>query len=101
VFGIISTIVRQEYTAAVIISGETAKKKNGLAGEFIVRIAGLNVESLISGRGSGAVQYSQAHYYATVTNVDIGGGSANRGRTRCHAEHRPPNPAVHRPQFPG
>jgi len=89
-------MVRQEYaaaqvdpgqveTGAVIITGETAKKKNadailqaltGLAGEFIVSIAGPNVESLISGRGSGAAQYSQAHY-ATVTNVDIGGGSAN------------------------
>lgn len=89
-------IVRQEYaaagvdpaqveTGAVIITGETAKKKNadailqaltGLAGEFIVSIAGPNVESLISGRGSGAAQYSQEHY-ATVTNVDIGGGSAN------------------------
>ena len=83
-------MVRQEYaaaqvdpgqveTGAVIITGETAKKKNadailqalsGLAGEFIVSIAGPNVESLISGRGSGAAQYSQAHY-ATVTNVDI------------------------------
>jgi len=89
-------IVRQEYaaaqvepgqveTGAVIITGETAKKKNadailqaltGLAGEFIVSIAGPNVESLISGRGSGAAQYSQSHY-TTVTNVDIGGGSAN------------------------
>ena len=47
-----------------------------MAGDFIVSIAGPNVESLISGRGSGAAQYSQSHY-ATVTNVDIGGGSAN------------------------
>ena len=70
----LQAIVRQEYaaaqvdpgqveTGAVIITGETAKKKNadailqaltGLAGEFIVSIAGPNVESLISGRGSGA-----------------------------------------------
>lgn len=89
-------IVRSEYaaagispeqveTGAVIITGETAKKKNadeilhalsGLAGEFVVSVAGPHVESLISGRGSGAAQYSLAHY-TLVTNVDIGGGSAN------------------------
>jgi ethanolamine utilization protein EutA len=72
-------------TGAVIITGETAKKKNadailqslaGLAGDFIVSIAGPNVESLIAARGSGAAQYSKEHY-TTVTNVDIGGGSAN------------------------
>ena len=92
----LNEIIRREYanagvdpalveTGAVIITGETAKKKNadeivralaGLAGEFVVSVAGPNVESLISGRGAGAAQYSQAHY-ATVMNVDIGGGSAN------------------------
>jgi ethanolamine utilization protein EutA len=92
----LNEIVRREYaaagmdpakveTGAVIITGETAKKKNadeivralsGLAGEFVVSVAGPHVESLISGRGSGAAQYSQTHY-TTVTNVDIGGGSAN------------------------
>lgn len=72
-------------TGAVIITGETAKKKNadeilralsGLAGEFVVSVAGPNVESLIAGKGAGAAQYSVEHY-ASVTNVDIGGGSAN------------------------
>lgn len=92
----LNQIVRSEYvnagvdpsqveTGAVIITGETAKKKNadeilralsGLAGEFVVSVAGPNVESLIAGKGAGAAQYSQANY-ATVTNVDIGGGSAN------------------------
>lgn len=92
----LNEIVRGEYasagidpsqveTGAVIITGETAKKKNadeilralsGLAGDFVVSVAGPNVESLISGRGSGAAEYSQKHF-ATVTNVDIGGGSAN------------------------
>ncbi len=76
---------RQVETGAVIITGETAKKKNadeilramaGLAGEFVVTVAGPHVESLIAGRGSGAAQYSQSHY-AAVTNADIGGGSAN------------------------
>jgi ethanolamine utilization protein EutA len=92
----LNEIVRREYaaagvdpsqveTGAVIITGETAKKKNadeilralsGLAGEFVVSVAGPHVESLISGRGAGAEQYSRSHY-TTVTNVDIGGGSAN------------------------
>ena len=75
----------QVETGAVIITGETAKKRNadeilralsGLAGEFVVSVAGPNVESLISGRGSGAARWSQEHY-GTVTNLDIGGGSAN------------------------
>jgi ethanolamine utilization protein EutA len=94
-------IVRGEYasagvdpsqveTGAVIITGETAKKKNadeilralsGLAGDFVVSVAGPNVESLIAGRGAGAAQYSQTNY-ATVTNVDIGGGSANSATFR-------------------
>jgi ethanolamine utilization protein EutA len=76
---------KQVETGAVIITGETAKKKNadeilralsGLAGDFVVSVAGPHVESLIAGRGAGAAEYSQAHY-ATVTNVDIGGGSSN------------------------
>jgi ethanolamine utilization protein EutA len=92
----LNEIVRSEYanagidpkhveTGAVIITGETAKKKNadeilralsGLAGEFVVSVAGPNVESMIAGKGAGAAQYSQTNY-ATVTNVDVGGGSAN------------------------
>ncbi|MFO7631397.1 MAG: ethanolamine ammonia-lyase reactivating factor EutA [Caldilinea sp.] len=72
-------------TGAVIITGETAKKKNadeiiaalaGFAGEFVVSVAGPHVESMISGRGAGAAHYSQVHF-TTVTNIDIGGGSAN------------------------
>ncbi|HPS42690.1 MAG TPA: ethanolamine ammonia-lyase reactivating factor EutA, partial [Anaerolineaceae bacterium] len=97
----LNAIVQGEYTSAgvtpdhvetgaVIITGETAKKKNadailqalaGLAGDFIVSVAGPNVESLIAGRGSGAAQYSQEHY-TTVTNLDIGGGSANSATFR-------------------
>ncbi len=52
-----------------------------LAGEFVVSVAGPNVESLIAGKGAGAAQYSQKNY-ATVTNVDIGGGSANSATFR-------------------
>ncbi len=76
---------KQVETGAVIITGETAKKKNadeilrglgGLAGEFVVTVAGPHLESLIAGRGAGAASYSQKHF-CSVTNVDIGGGSAN------------------------
>lgn len=97
----LNEIVRREYstagvdpaqveTGAVIITGETAKKKNadeilralsGLAGEFVVSVAGPNVESLIAGKGAGAAEYSQKNY-AIVTNVDIGGGSANSATFR-------------------
>lgn len=97
----LNELVRSEYssagvepsqveTGAVIITGETAKKKNadeilralsGLAGEFVVSVAGPNVESLIAGKGAGAAQYSQTNF-ATVTNVDIGGGSANSATFR-------------------
>jgi len=97
----LNEIVRREYaaagidpsqveTGAVIITGEAAKKKNadkilrvlsGLAGEFVVSVAGPNVESLIAGKGAGAAQYSQENY-ATVTNIDIGGGSANSATFR-------------------
>jgi ethanolamine utilization protein EutA len=97
----LNEIVRREYssagvdpsqveTGAVIITGETAKKKNadeilralsGLAGEFVVSVAGPNVESLIAGKGAGAADYSSRHY-ATVTNIDIGGGSANSATFR-------------------
>lgn len=83
----------QVETGAVIITGETAKKKNadeilaalsGLAGEFVVSVAGPHVESMISGRGAGAAHYSQVHF-TTVTNVDIGGGSANSAIFRSGA----------------
>ncbi len=89
-------ILREEYrkagvspeeveTGAVIITGETAKKRNAdrildalsaLAGDFVVTVAGPHLESMISGKGSGAEAYSRERF-TTVTNVDIGGGSAN------------------------
>lgn len=89
-------LVRSEYrlagvepsqveTGAVIITGETARARNAeeilqglgeLAGDFVVTVAGPNLESQIAGRGSGAAQWSAANY-ATVINVDIGGGSSN------------------------
>ncbi len=92
----LEAIVAQEYqragftpsqveTGAVIVTGEIAKKENAAeilqalgryAGEFVVTVAGPRVEAQMAGRGSGAAAWSREHY-ARVTNVDIGGGSAN------------------------
>jgi ethanolamine utilization protein EutA len=72
-------------TGAVIITGESARTRDadailtalaGFAGDFVVTVAGPNLEAQIAGRGSGAAAYS-ADRYATVINVDIGGGSSN------------------------
>jgi ethanolamine utilization protein EutA len=93
---VLSDLVMQEYqsagykprdieTGAVIITGEIARTHNAdtilqalaeMAGDFVVTVAGPNVEAQIAGRGSGAAAYSLEHY-AQVTNIDIGGGTAN------------------------
>jgi ethanolamine utilization protein EutA len=92
----LKAIVRQEYrsagvtpaeveTGAVIVTGEIARTHNAdailqaisdLAGDFVVTVAGPNVESIIAGKGSGAAAYASAHF-AQVTHIDIGGGTAN------------------------
>ncbi len=72
-------------TGAVIITGEAARAQNAdtilqalahLAGDFVVTVAGPNLEAQIAGRGSGAAAYSARHY-TQVVNVDVGGGTAN------------------------
>jgi ethanolamine utilization protein EutA len=92
----LARLVRDEYaaaaiapdeveTGAVIITGETALRKDadevlrvlsGLAGDFVVTVAGPNLEAQIAGRGSGAAAWS-ADNYTTVVNADVGGGSSN------------------------
>ena len=92
----LSKLVREEYrragvdpgqieTGAVIITGEAARARNadailqalsGLAGDFVVTVAGPNVEAQIAARGSGAAAYSAEHY-TQVVNVDVGGGTSN------------------------
>lgn len=83
----------QVETGAVIITGETARTRNAeqilqglgeLAGDFVVTVAGPNLEAQIAGRGSGAAAWSAANY-ATVVNVDIGGGSSNAAVFRSGA----------------
>lgn len=72
-------------TGAVIITGESAGKKNAevttrflsdFAGEFVVSTAGPDMESVIAGKGSGAWQYSIDNE-CRVANLDIGGGTTN------------------------
>lgn len=72
-------------TGAVIITGETAKKENAsriihalaeYAGDFVVAIAGPDLESLIAGKGSGAEELSR-RLRARIANVDVGGGTTN------------------------
>jgi len=95
-------IVRQEYraagvspqeveTGAVIITGETARKRNaagvleqlsGLAGDFVVAAAGPALESVLSARGAGIDRLS-ASLGTTVVNLDIGGGTSNLAVYDC------------------
>ncbi|WP_057979078.1 ethanolamine ammonia-lyase reactivating factor EutA [Caloramator mitchellensis] len=72
-------------TGAVIITGETARKKNAnnvlnslskFAGEFVVATAGPELEAIIAGRGAGAENISKENDYC-VANIDIGGGTTN------------------------
>lgn len=72
-------------TGAVIITGETARKENAaavadfmsaFAGDFVVATAGADLESIISGKGAGADEYSKKHR-TSVMNIDIGGGTSN------------------------
>ncbi|TYR78913.1 ethanolamine ammonia-lyase reactivating factor EutA [Priestia megaterium] len=92
----VETLVKEEYkkaniqpqdikTGAVIITGETATKKNAEemihhlsnhAGEFLVATAGPDLEGIIAAKGSGAYQYSK-NTNKTIANIDIGGGTAN------------------------
>ncbi|PLS17304.1 ethanolamine utilization protein [Bacillus sp. M6-12] len=76
---------REIKTGAVIITGETATKKNAeemihhlsdQAGEFLVATAGPDLEGIIAAKGSGAFQYSQKTG-KVIANIDIGGGTAN------------------------
>jgi ethanolamine utilization protein EutA len=92
----ISDLIQQEYekakvslggiqTGAVIITGETATKKNAeyvvhslahRAGDFVVATAGADLEAILAGKGSGASRRS-LEYRGVIANIDIGGGTAN------------------------
>jgi len=92
----IAGIVKKEYekagmnpkmvqTGAVIITGDTARKVNAknilhhisaYAGDFVVATAGPSLESILAGKGSGALAYSENHP-GKIANFDIGGGTTN------------------------
>lgn len=92
----VKKIVEEEYkkaglkpsdisTGAVIITGETARKSNanevlnalsGMAGDFVVATAGPDLESIIAGKGSGAMSFSERKN-TQIFNLDIGGGTTN------------------------
>ncbi|MBU6450858.1 MAG: ethanolamine ammonia-lyase reactivating factor EutA [Cyanobacteria bacterium REEB67] len=72
-------------TGAVIITGESAAKRNAeavcqavakFAGEFVVESAGANLESILCARGSGAQTLSKLEGI-DVLSIDIGGGTSN------------------------
>ena len=72
-------------TGAVIVTGETAKKKNAEkivsllaaeAGKFVAATAGPNFESVIAAMGSGAVTKAK-ELKKTIINIDTGGGTSN------------------------
>jgi len=72
-------------SGAVIITGETATKKNAQeivhflaerSGDFVVATAGADLESVLAGKGAGAESRSKK-IQGTIANVDIGGGTAN------------------------
>lgn len=72
-------------TGAVIITGETARKKNAaevlsalssMAGDFVVATAGPDLESVLAARGAGTDTISREQN-AVIANVDIGGGTSN------------------------
>ncbi len=76
---------KQITTGAVIITGETARRKNAedvlhalaeFAGDFVVATAGPELESVLAGFGAGAAEASEAKGTA-VLNFDIGGGTTN------------------------
>jgi ethanolamine utilization protein EutA len=72
-------------SGAVIVTGETAKKKNALeivnrisseTGKFVSATAGPNFESILGAMGSGVIKQSLVTNQ-TILNVDIGGGTSN------------------------
>ena len=72
-------------TGAVIITGETAKKKNAEeivkrisseTGKFVSATAGPNYESVLGIMGSGILEKSQVDQKVYV-NIDLGGGTSN------------------------
>lgn len=78
-------------TGAVIITGETARKDNAeiiahelsdVLGDFVVALAGPDLESILAGFGSGAYEISK-NLKKRVVNFDVGGGTTNACLFNC------------------
>ncbi len=72
-------------SGAVIVTGESARKENAktvveelasFAGDFVVAIAGPELESVLAAKGAGALDLS-TRTGNIVINYDIGGGTTN------------------------
>jgi ethanolamine utilization protein EutA len=72
-------------TGAVIITGDTARKKNAnlvlktlsdMAGDFVVATAGPDLESVLAAKGAGTDRISETEKMM-IANLDIGGGTSN------------------------
>lgn len=92
----VNRIIKEEYrkagikpadlsTGAVIITGETSRKKNAedvveaiadVAGDFVMATAGADLESVLAGKGAGSADLSKKTE-KIVANLDIGGGTTN------------------------
>lgn len=95
----VAELVRAEYTragfspadidtGALIVTGETARRRNAsavisevskLCGNFVAAAAGPDLESRLSGKGSGCCALSEKFAYTgkNLCNLDIGGGTSN------------------------
>lgn len=92
----VTKIVRDEFekaeisknsisTGAIIITGETARKDNAeiiahalsdILGDFVVALAGPDLESVLAGFGAGTYEISK-NIKKRVINFDVGGGTTN------------------------
>ena len=63
-------------SGAVIITGETASKKNAQHIVHLLAERSGDLEGVLAGKGAGAEKRSQT-LQGTIVNVDIGGGTAN------------------------
>ncbi len=76
---------KQIESGAIIVTGEAANKTNAdiaaqqlaeFAGDFVVAVAGPDLEASLAGYGSGAALISRKEQ-VTLVNLDIGGGTTN------------------------
>ncbi len=72
-------------TGAVIITGETARKENSegvlqelaaFAGDFVVAVAGPDLEAIFAAQGAGTLAFSK-NTTKKLININIGGGTSN------------------------